>query len=203
MCLAPAGLKGAASWIWILRRSAGKYRISAEPQVVMCGFPLAKAQSAALTLKPCCAAAKPTAQNHEWRKCAAQPANLEAKTRFSELKASLVLRHGVASNSDLAVTAGVLKLAGNGQFDLGVGSIDYTIKASANPKVPELADIAGLILPINFSGQFSAPEYKVDYAGLREQIMARQQAAAAAKASKPAAVKTPAKQSVKPSKMKK
>lgn len=132
----------------------------------------------------------------------AQPANLEAKTRFSELKASLALRHGIASNNDLAVTAGVLKLAGNGQFDLGAGSIDYTIKASANPKVPELADIAGLILPINFSGQFSAPEYKVDYAGLREQIMARQQAAAAAKAAKTAAVKAPAKQTAKPAKKK-
>lgn len=124
-----------------------------------------------------------------------QPANLEARTSFTELRASLVLRHGVASNNDLAVTAGVLKLAGNGTVDLDAASLDYVVKASANPKVPELADLAGLVLPIHFTGALSAPDYKVDYANLREQISARKKAQDEAKArkAKSAAKKSPKK----------
>lgn len=119
-----------------------------------------------------------------------QPANLDARTRFSELKASLVLRHGVASNNDLAVTAGVLKLAGGGTIDFVNSSLDYTAKASANPRVPELADLAGLTLPIYFSGALSAPSYKVDYASLREQIVARKKAEEEAKSRVAARKKT-------------
>lgn len=126
-----------------------------------------------------------------------QAANLDAKTRFSELKASLVLRHGVATGNDLAVTAGVLKLSGGGNIDLGAGVLDYTVKASANPKVPELSDIAGLSLPILFTGSFTAPEYKVDYASLKDQIIERKKAEeiaklATQKKSTPKAVHQPA-----------
>lgn len=106
----------------------------------------------------------------------AQPANLDARTHFSELNASMALKHGVASNNDLAMTAGVLKLVGGGMVDLGAGSLDYTVKASANPKVPELADLVGLTLPIQFMGSLASPEYKVDYAALKEQLLARKKA---------------------------
>lgn len=113
-----------------------------------------------------------------------QSTNLDARTRFSELKASLVLKHGVASNNDLAVTAGVLQLTGAGAIDFGSGNLDYTLKASANPKVPELADIAGLTLPIQLIGSLASPEYRIDYASLKEQLLVRQQAEAQARAKK-------------------
>ncbi len=118
----------------------------------------------------------------------AQPANLDARTRFSELNASLSLKHGVASNSDLAITAGVLKLAGGGAIDFGSGMLDYTLRASTNPKVPELANLSGLTLPIHLFGSLASPEYKVDYASLREQLVQRQKAAAEAEARKKAAL---------------
>lgn len=112
---------------------------------------------------------------------ATQSANLNAQTQFSELKASLVLKHGVASNNDLAMTAGVLRLTGGGAIDFGSGALDYTVHASANPKVPELADLVGLTLPIQFMGALASPEYKVDYASLKAQLLARQKADAEAK----------------------
>lgn len=101
-------------------------------------------------------------------------ASLDARTHFSELQASMTLRHGVATNDDLAVSAGVLRLTGSGNVDLGAGTLDYAVKASANPKVPELADLAGLHLPIQFFGSLASPEYKVDYASLKEQITEKQ-----------------------------
>ncbi|WP_432721803.1 AsmA family protein [Jeongeupia wiesaeckerbachi] len=100
--------------------------------------------------------------------------NLEARTRFSELNATLQLKHGVATNSDLLVRAGVLRLAGGGTIDLGAGQVDYQLKASANPDVPELKGIVGLTLPIEFSGPLNAPTYHVDYTSLKHQLLERQ-----------------------------
>ncbi|WP_410497935.1 AsmA family protein [Chitinibacter sp. S2-10] len=106
----------------------------------------------------------------------------DARTQFSALQASWQLKHGIASSHDLNVNAGILQLTGGGQIDLGAGLIDYKMKASANPNVPELSGLSGLTLPISFSGPLSAPEYKADYASLKEQILAKQQAEQEAKA---------------------
>ncbi|AOY01664.1 AsmA family protein [Jeongeupia sp. USM3] len=108
--------------------------------------------------------------------------NLEARTRFSELNATLQLKHGVATNNDLLVRAGVLRLAGSGSMDLGEGRLDYKLKAGANPDVPELKGLAGLILPIELTGPIAAPSYHVDYAALKHQLLERQKAEEAAKA---------------------
>ena len=101
---------------------------------------------------------------------------LDARTRFSELRATMQLRHGVATNNDLNVVAGVLQLKGAGSLDLVDGSIDYKLAASANPKVPELRSLTGLELPIQLGGTLASPDYKIDYASLRDQIVAKQKA---------------------------
>ncbi|WP_373974970.1 AsmA family protein [Chitinibacter sp. SCUT-21] len=107
--------------------------------------------------------------------------NKDARTQFSALQATWQLKHGVASNNDLNVSAGILKLTGGGEVNLGNGQIDYKMKASANPNVPELSGLKGLTLPIAFSGEIGAPTYKADYASLKEQILAKQQAEQEAK----------------------
>ncbi|WP_164521465.1 AsmA family protein [Iodobacter ciconiae] len=108
--------------------------------------------------------------------------NLDAKTSFSELRSTLTLKHGVASNSDLAVTAGILRLTGGGTLDLNSNAIDYNMNASANPKVPALKGLSGLSLPIKLTGALSAPEYHIDYASLKEQILLKQKTASEAQA---------------------
>ncbi|QLG87121.1 AsmA family protein [Chitinibacter bivalviorum] len=100
----------------------------------------------------------------------------DARTQFSELQATWLLKHGLASNNDLNVRAGILKLTGGGQIDLGAGQLNYMMKASANPDVPELSGLKGLVLPISFTGPLNAPEYKADYASLKEQIVHKQKA---------------------------
>ncbi|GAB7129263.1 hypothetical protein JCM19000A_37710 [Silvimonas sp. JCM 19000] len=106
-----------------------------------------------------------------------QPADQDAKTRFTQLQASLELKDGVARNDDLAVATGVVKLTGAGDIDLGIGVIDYQMKAVTNSHVPELAGLAGLSLPISLSGGLASPEYHVDYSALKNQWLARQKAA--------------------------
>ncbi|UXY16663.1 AsmA family protein [Chitiniphilus purpureus] len=101
-----------------------------------------------------------------------KPADLHASTPFSELRASLAIKDGLASNEDLYVGTSLLQLKGRGQIDLGDGRIDYTLHASANPRVPELRDLAGVSVPIHLSGVLASPEYRVDYSTLREQLTA-------------------------------
>ncbi|MBM5571213.1 MULTISPECIES: AsmA family protein [Deefgea] len=106
------------------------------------------------------------------------------KTNFSELNATLILKNGVAVNDDLIVSADVLKLKGGGTLNLNAGTIDYAMLASANPKVPELSGLLGLSLPLTFRGPLNNPVFNADTANLKEQIIARQQAEAAAKTAK-------------------
>ncbi len=103
------------------------------------------------------------------------------KTNFSELNATLNLKNGVAVNDDLVVSADVLKLKGGGTLNLNAGTIDYAMLASANPKVPELSGLLGLTLPLTFRGPINGAVFNADTANLKEQIIARQKAEAAAK----------------------
>ena len=107
-----------------------------------------------------------------------QPSDIDARTRFTQLQASLQIKDGVARNSDLAVGTGVVKLTGGGAIDLGQGYIDYQMQASTSSRLPELASLAGLTLPITLSGPLASPDYHVDYASVKEQFIARQKAAA-------------------------
>nr|WP_200916789.1 AsmA family protein [Jeongeupia sp. HS-3] len=111
----------------------------------------------------------------------AQLPNLDARTRFSELNATMLLKHGVATNSDMLVRAGILRLAGGGTIDLGTGMVDYQLKASPNPDVPELKGLNGLTLPIKLEGPIDGPTYHVDYTSLKNQLIERQQAEETAK----------------------
>ncbi|WP_028455763.1 AsmA family protein [Chitinilyticum litopenaei] len=100
--------------------------------------------------------------------------DINARTPFTELQADFSLRHGVATNNDLALDAGVLALQGRGVVDFAAGTMDYSILARANPRVPELAGLQGLNVPVHVRGPLEKPLYEVDYASLREQIETRQ-----------------------------
>ncbi|WP_255990187.1 AsmA family protein [Chitinolyticbacter albus] len=117
------------------------------------------------------------AANQQLKRMSGEPvqlADLQASTRFSTLNASMTIKDGLARNDDLAVTTGLLRLSGQGEFDLGRARIDYALKASTNPKVPELRQLSGLTLPITLTGSFAAPEYHIDYGSLRQQLLQRQ-----------------------------
>ena len=99
---------------------------------------------------------------------------LNSRTAFNTLRANLVVRHGVISNNDLNIATRDLQLSGAGFMDLVAGNMDYMIKAQTRSQAPELKKLSGLTLPIQIAGPLNAPEYKVDYASLKDQILARQ-----------------------------
>ena len=84
------------------------------------------------------------------------------KTEFSEFKASLKVRNGVAHNDDLAVKSTVLRVTGNGDIDIGQSNLNYNAKAIfAKTEQGKTAS-----LPVNVSGSFDALKFKVDYGAL-------------------------------------
>ncbi len=96
-----------------------------------------------------------------------QSASATEKTDFSELKASFAISNGVAHNEDLSAKSPLLRLGGNGDINIGAGSLDYLTKATLVGSLEgqggkDSAQLKGLTVPVRISGPFDALKYKVD-----------------------------------------
>lgn len=96
-------------------------------------------------------------------------------TDFSELSGNFAIAHGVAHNDDLLVKSPLLRIAGNGDVDLGQGRVDYLVKATVVDTLqgqggPELQSLRGQTVPVRLSGPFSAIGYRIDVAGLAQEM---------------------------------
>ena len=105
-----------------------------------------------------------------------QGANPQEKTDFSELKASFVIRHGVAHNDDLYAKSPLLRVTGNGDIDIGASTIDYLAKATVVASLqgqggPELAAMRGVTVPVRISGPFDALRYKLDFNAMASEMV--------------------------------
>jgi AsmA protein len=101
----------------------------------------------------------------------AQAASSTEKTDFSELSASFTIRNGVAHNEDLAAKSPLLRLGGNGDIDIGNGSMNYLAKATVVGSLEgqggkELTQLKGVTVPLRITGPFDALAYKLDTAAL-------------------------------------
>lgn len=96
-----------------------------------------------------------------------QSASATEQTDFSELKASFNIRNGVAHNDDLAAKSPLLRLGGNGDINIGAGSMDYVAKATVVGTLEgqggkELSQLKGVTVPVRMSGPFDALKYSLD-----------------------------------------
>jgi AsmA protein len=96
-----------------------------------------------------------------------QEAKGSEKTDFSELSGSFVIKNGVAHNDDLKGASPLLRLAGAGEIDIGEGRVNYLVKASivatsTGQGGKDLAQVAGLTVPVKITGPFDALRYSVD-----------------------------------------
>lgn len=96
-------------------------------------------------------------------------------TDFSELSGSFAIAGGVAHNDDLLAKSPLLRITGNGDVDLGAGRIDYLVKATVVDTLqgqggPELQSLRGQTVPVRLSGPFSAIAYRVDFAGMVQEM---------------------------------
>jgi AsmA protein len=99
-------------------------------------------------------------------------------TDFSELSGSFRIRAGVAHNEDLRAKSPLLRVSGSGSVDFGAGRLDYLVKATVVETLqgqggPELQSLRGLTVPVRLSGPFDAVGYRVDAAGLLQDLARR------------------------------
>jgi AsmA protein len=98
----------------------------------------------------------------------AQLAEGGKQTDFSDLSGSFMIDKGVARNNDLKGKAPLFRLAGAGDIDIGSSHINYLakptiVKTSKGQGGKEIADLAGVTVPVRLVGPFDAVKYEVDY----------------------------------------
>lgn len=96
-------------------------------------------------------------------------ASKEEKTDFSELKASFKVKNGVAHNDDLLLKSPLLRLAGNGDIDIGNDRINYLAKATLTKTLEgqggkDGAD--GITVPVRLSGPFTDLKYTLEFGSM-------------------------------------
>lgn len=109
------------------------------------------------------------------RKDNVHKARQEEKTDFSEISASFDIAQGVAHSKDLDGKSPFLRLAGEGQIDIGRGTIDYLAKATLTDTAQgqdaaELAALRGVQVPVKLSGPLEAMEYKVQWSAVTASV---------------------------------
>ncbi|HEX5364958.1 MAG TPA: AsmA family protein [Gallionella sp.] len=98
-----------------------------------------------------------------------QSANKDEKTDFSELKASFRVNNGVAHNEDLSMKSPLLRLAGNGDIDIGNSSINYLAKATLAKTLEGQGGkdaVGGITVPVRLTGPFSNLKYTLDFGAM-------------------------------------
>jgi len=110
-------------------------------------------------------------------KAAPEDADQTKKTDFSALSGSFNIKNGVAYNDDLTMKAPIFRLPkgqSKGKIDIGNETIDYLAKptiveTSKGQGGRDISELNGLTLPVNITGTFAAPKYKLDYAAIGKQ----------------------------------
>jgi AsmA protein len=105
-----------------------------------------------------------------------QAADKAQKTDFTELKASFLIKNGVAHNDDLSMKSPLLRLTGAGDINIGEDSLNYLAKASIvesgkGQGGAELASIKGVTIPVRISGPFKSPQYNLDFGGAVTEVV--------------------------------
>ena len=98
-------------------------------------------------------------------------ADKQKKTDFSEMKATFVIKNGVAHNDDLAMKAPLFRISGSGDVDIGNEKINYLAKPTVVASLKgqggaELEALNGMTIPVKITGSFSDPKYAPDFAAI-------------------------------------
>jgi AsmA protein len=100
-----------------------------------------------------------------------QAADSKQRTDFSELTATFKIANGVARNNDLDMKSPLLRVGGEGEINIGEGSLDYLVKASIvgtskGQGGREAEELRGVTVPVRVTGPLAAPSYKLDFNAL-------------------------------------
>jgi AsmA protein len=91
--------------------------------------------------------------------------NASARTPFSRLSASLVIKDGVATSQDMRIASSPISLDSSGTIDLRTRTLDLTLnpRVADNPAAGSTSKFAGLTVPLQLTGPWQRPRLRADY----------------------------------------
>ena len=104
---------------------------------------------------------------------------LPARTKFSAVTASGVVKDGSMHNDDLVAELPFMQLTGQGDVDIAAGTVDYGLKARVYEKpeamegatAEETEDLTKTVIPLRITGPLANPKVSPDVEGLlRERV---------------------------------
>lgn len=95
-------------------------------------------------------------------------ADKNQKTDFSELTGTFAIQNGVARNNDLSMKSPLLRVAGEGDINVGEDTINYVVKASVVGTLTgqdgrEIKELKGVTVPVRASGPLVSPSFSLDF----------------------------------------
>lgn len=101
----------------------------------------------------------------------APAAVLPAKTEFSVVRASGVIRDGIMRNNDLFAELPFMQITGEGQVDLAAAIVDYSLTARIlerpeflqDATAAELDEFTKAVIPLKITGPLAAPRVRPDF----------------------------------------
>jgi len=98
----------------------------------------------------------------------AQAADHGQRTDFSELTATFKIANGVARNNDLDMKSPLLRVAGEGEINIGADSLNYLVRATIVGTTKgqggrDVDELHGVTVPVRVSGPLASPSYKLDF----------------------------------------
>jgi len=101
---------------------------------------------------------------------AAAPVREVEQTDFTELRGTAQIANGQVKNDDLIAKSPLLRVTGAGEVDLVRGEMDYVVTATVvatgtGQGGKELADLAGIPIPVRITGPFAQLSYRPDLRG--------------------------------------
>ena len=100
-----------------------------------------------------------------------------ARTAFSQLSATANIVNGVFTTNDLVAATQVMRVNGKGSADLPAGKVDMRLDASilkaaeGRDLAPDLADAAGLVIPVLVTGALADPSIKPDVGAVAKAVL--------------------------------
>jgi len=97
------------------------------------------------------------------------------QTDFSEMRGTMRIENGVASNDDFVVMTPLLRINGKGTVNLPEETVDYRVKATVVQSLEgqggeSIDELVGVPVPIRVTGRFAEPRYALDVQALAEEL---------------------------------
>ena len=102
---------------------------------------------------------------------------LPARTKFSTVTASGVVKNGVMRNDDLVAELPFMRLTGSGDVNIPQGTVDYSLNARVLKKPDamdgatseEIEDFTKTVIPLKITGSLASPSVRPDLESLLRQ----------------------------------